>query len=233
MLSIGQSTSSEIYETFRARARHIRNRAPAVSLVDGAQDGMVLESWVGSQTPWSVAMGRLRDSGVTPRQVQVLWIDLAQTHEARYGDFSSRIIHYANNLTHVINHAHALFPNAKLAFVISRIYGGYGPQGADPEPYAYENGFGVRQLIQSQIGGNPRLNDDPAHGPVQSPVLLWGPYLWSDGATPSSTGMSWRRKDLLADGVHPSLSGRAKAASQLVSFFTSNPFARPWFLRSV
>jgi hypothetical protein len=231
LLAIGQSTSTEIFQTFQGKVRRLPGRATDVTLVNGAQDGMVLQSWDGSSRPWSVALGQLRSAGVTPRQVQVLWIDLARIHEWHYGDFNSRIEQYADSMTRVIYHAEALFPNARLAFVTSPIYAGYALHAAEPEPYRYESGFSVRQLIQSQIMGNPLLNDDPSKGPVRSPVLLWGPYLWTDGAMPSSTGMSWFREDFVADGVHLSTSGRAKAAAQLVRFFTTNPFAQPWFVR--
>jgi len=37
--------------------------------------------------------------------------------------------------------------------------------------------------------------------------------------------------DFVADGVHPSESGREKVARQLLEFFATNPLATDWFLR--
>jgi lysophospholipase L1-like esterase len=67
---------------------------------------------------------------------------------------------------------------------------------------------------------------------VQSPLLLWGPYLWADGTTPrKSDGLRYERTDLAADGVHPSQSGRKKVAEQLLGFFKTDPNARMWFVK--
>ncbi len=125
------------------------------------------------------------------------------------------------------------FPNVQLAYLSSRIYGGYAVTALNPEPYAYESGFSVRWLIQEQIGGAPELNYEPAKGAVKAPLLLWGPYLWADGASPrKSDGLRWVREDFEADGTHPSVSGRAKVAELLLRFFKTDMTARVWFTRA-
>ncbi len=76
------------------------------------------------------------------------------------------------------------------------------------------------------------VNYDPALGEVKSPLLLWGPYFWSDGMTPrKSDGQVWERSDLVTDGTHPSDSGRKKVAEQLLSFFKTNAQAQTWFVK--
>jgi hypothetical protein len=89
----------------------------------------------------------------------------------------------------------------------------------------------MRWLIQDQIAGKPELNYDPARGPVKSPVLLWGPYLWADGETPrKADGLAYKREDLSdKDGTHPSESGRSKVADLLLKFFENDATATPWF----
>ncbi len=231
MLSIGQSTTSLIFSTFERVAAMLPDRSPSLTLVNGAQDGQVLQTWASQPGPFRVALQRLRGAGVSPRQVQVLFINLAEIYAWRYGGFSDRIVQYSGDLARVLQRLHAIFPNARLAFVSSRTYGGYGPQGTDPEPHAYESAFGVRLAIQRQMAGDPALNDDPNRGRVRSPVLLWGPYYWADGPNPSSSGLSYERSDFQADGVHPSASGSLKAAIVMAQFFATDPFARPWFLR--
>ena len=38
-----------------------------------------------------------------------------------------------------------------MVFISSSIYGGYDTTAYNPEPFAYEEGFSVRWLIESQI----------------------------------------------------------------------------------
>jgi hypothetical protein len=82
----------------------------------------------------------------------------------------------------------------------------------------------VRALIQEQMNGKPAL------GLERVPLLLWGPYLWADGPRGRKVdGLIWERADFVADGVHPSESGRRKVAELLLEFLTTDPLARPWF----
>jgi hypothetical protein len=230
VLAIGQSTTMLEFNMFQAVDSQDALKNRDVAFVNGGQNGMVLQSWAGSSGPWRTALGQLKAAGISPAQVQVVWIDLAQIYEWLYGDFNSRVGHYAAGLEAVIRTAKRDFPNLQIAYVSSRIYGGYGPQGVDPEPYAYESAFGVRLAVQNQIAGDPALNDNPVAGKVVAPVVAWGPYFWADGATPRADGFSWQRSDFLVDGVHPSASGQFKAAKLLLNFFETDPSARSWYL---
>lgn len=231
MLAIGQSTTMFVFGAFQEIIGRVPDRSPALRLVNGAQDGMVLQNWSREPGPFRVALERVRASGVTPRQVQVLFVELALIRAGRYGGFADRVARYSDELTRVLQRASKLFPNARVAFVSSRIYGGYGPQGVDPEPFAYESAFGVRRTILRQIAGDPALNPDPSRGRVRSPVLLWGPYYWANGPFPSSTGLNYLPGDFLPDGVHPGATGSYKAAGEMTRFFLTDPFATPWFTR--
>jgi len=78
--------------------------------------------------------------------------------------------------------------------------------------------------------GEARLAWDDGRGPARCPLLLWGPYLWTDGERPRARdGLVWRREDCAADGTHPSPSGREKVARLLLEFFAGDPLARSWF----
>ena len=124
------------------------------------------------------------------------------------------------------------FPNLRIAYLGSRIYGGYADGRLNPEPCAYEGAFVVRWLIQSQVDEDADLNYDPERGDVKSPLLLWGPYFWADGTTPrKSDGLVWERSDLVGDGTHPSDTGRQKVADQLLSFFKTDAHAQTWFVK--
>ncbi len=123
------------------------------------------------------------------------------------------------------------FPNLKIVYLSSRIYAGYARSNLNPEPYAYESGFAVRRLIQSQIKGDISLNYDPSRGKARSPLLLWGPYLWADGENGRALDdLAWKPEDFAEDGTHPSHSGRRKVAEQLLQFFKNDPTSKEWFV---
>lgn len=129
----------------------------------------------------------------------------------------------------MLRHAKARFPNLRVAYLGSRIYGGYAGTALNPEPYAYEGAFAVRGLILDQARGNAQLAFD---GAAKVPLLLWGPYFWADGTTPrKGDGLVWERADLAGDGTHPSESGRRKVAEQLLTFFKEDSLASEWFVR--
>jgi hypothetical protein len=182
---------------------------------------------------WATVEDRLKGSGVTARQVQVLWLKQAEIYPPHWGPFPHHARKFQDNLAAILNVAARRYPNLRIAYLSSRTYGGYSTKPLNPEPYAYETAFTVRWLIREQIQGSPRLNYDPRRGEVKAPLLLWGPYLWANGATPrKSDGLAWHRSDFMADGVHPNNArGVPKVADLLWKFFTTDPHARTWFAR--
>ncbi len=127
------------------------------------------------------------------------------------------------------------YPNLQQVYFSSRIYAGYAaPQTINPEPYAYETGFGVKWLIEAQInqmdgGGVDAIAGDLNYNTI-APWLAWGPYLWADGATPNGNGLAWLPGDFEGDGIHPQGPGITQAATALLSFFKTNPASQSWFL---
>ncbi len=113
----------------------------------------------------------------------------------------------------MLRNLHDRYPNLTLAYLSSRIYAGYASTTLNPEPYAYEGGFSVKWLIADQLAGDAALNFDPASGVVEAPWAAWGPYLWADGLSPRSDGLTWGCSELSSDGTHPSASGQAKVAN--------------------
>lgn len=186
--------------------------------------------WAGNDRPWTEAERRLKAAGVTPKQVQAVWIKLA--NPGPRGDLAEHGKKLQDDTRKVLQLAKQRFPNLHIAYLSSRIYGGHATTGLNPEPYAYEGSFAVRWLIQEQIKGAAELNFDAGKGAVKSPLLLWGPYLWADGVKPrKSDNLTWEREDLSGDGTHPSESGRKKVAEQLLKFFKSDSTAKGWFAK--
>jgi hypothetical protein len=231
LISISMSNATQEFSEFKKIADSDPDKSPRLTIVDCAQGGQAMGQWVDPNArPWAVALERLEKAGVSPRQVQVAWIKLANV--APKGDLEKHGKKLQRDTIAVLHNARERFPNLRIAYLGSRIYAGYAGTQLNPEPYAYESAFVVRWLIQDQIKGDKGLNYDPARGPVISPLLLWGPYLWGDGLTPrKADGLVWTREDLGPDGTHPSESGRKKVADLLLKFFKTDPNARTWFVR--
>ena len=228
-ISISMSNATQEFSTFKRIADRDAAKSPRVTIVDCAQGGQAMAEWVDpSARPWEVANQRLSDAGVSPQQVQVAWVKLA--NKGPRGDLREHGTKLQEDTTAVVQNAKAKFPNLRIVYLGSRIYGGYTAGMLNPEPYAYESAFVCRWLIQDQMKGSAALNHDAAKGPVKAPLLLWGPYFWGDGVTPrKSDGLVWQRDDLGADGTHPSDSGREKVARMLLEFCKNDPLAKPWF----
>lgn len=231
LVSISMSNATQEFSFFKGLADADPDRSPTLTVVDCAQGGQAMAEWADPKgRPWEEAERRLGVAGVTPRQVQIAWIKLA--NKGPSGDLAEHGKRLRNDTQAVLHNARARFPNLRIAYLGSRIYGGWSTGRLNPEPYAHEGAFAARWLIQDQIKGDANLNYDPDRGAVKSPLLLWGPYLWADGTTPrKADGLVWERKDLAGDGVHPSQSGRQKVAEQLLKFFKTDPQARTWFVK--
>jgi hypothetical protein len=230
LLSISMSNATQEFSVFKRRADTDSAKAPALTIVDGAQGGQAMAEWADPDArPWAEAERRLAAAQVTGRQVQVAWIKLA--NKGPRGDLAQHGKKLQRDTLAVVQNAKARFPNLRIVYLASRIYGGYATTPLNPEPYAYESAFVVRWLIQDQIKGEAALNYDARRGAVKAPLLLWGPYLWADGTTArKSDGLVWKRDDLAKDGTHPTPAGREKVARLLLEFFKTDPLARPWFV---
>ncbi len=231
LVSISMSNATQEFSVFKKIADEDPRKSPQVAIVDCAQGGQAMAQWVDPNArAWIEADRRLEAANVSPKQVQVVWIKLANAGPS--GDFAEHGKKLQKDTLAVLHNAQARFPNLRLALLGSRIYAGYGTGRLNPEPYAYEGAFVVRWLIQDQIKGDPELNPDPTRGAVKSPVLLWGPYFWGDGVKPrKADGLVWKREDLSGDGIHPSMSGRQKVAEMLLKFFTTDANAKTWFVK--
>jgi hypothetical protein len=214
LLSISMSNATQEFSRFKKIADADAAKSGSVTIVDGAQGGQAMAEWVPADArPWTEVDRRLKAAEVTAAQVQVAWIKPA--NKVPTGDLATHGRKLQKDTEAVIKNAKARFPNLRIVYLSSRIYGGYASSNLNPEPYAYESAFAARWVIQAQ---------------KDSPVVLWGPYLWADGMTPrASDKLVWTRDDLAKDGTHPSESGKDKVARLLLTFFKTDPLAKPWF----
>jgi hypothetical protein len=230
LMSIGMSNTTQEFSRFVEIANKDSAKSHSLVIVDAAQGGQDAADWAAASSQrgarvWQTAEQRLKAANVNAKQVQVLWIKQALKGPQRLGAFPRHAQELQKHLASIVILAKERFPNLQLVYLSSRTYAGWATTALNPEPYAYESAYSVRWLIQSQITGkNAELAYDKA------PVLLWGPYLWTDGTKGRDQDtLVWEKRDTAADGTHPSQSGREKIAQLLLSFFNTDPTAAPWF----
>jgi hypothetical protein len=217
LLSIGMSNAAQEFGAFDRVARAQLHVNPQLTIVDGAQGGEDARLAANPLSPfWSVVDQRLLAAGVSPRQVQAVWLKEAIAEPT--GPFPDDARRLESDLGTIVRILRQRYPSLRLVYLSSRTYGGYAKTPLNPEPYAYDSGFAVKWLIEQRMGGRLR------------PWLGWGPYLWTDGTKGRRDGFVWSCDDVVADGTHPSANGRLKVADLLLHFFSTDPTARSWFL---
>jgi hypothetical protein len=234
LLSVGMSNTTQEFSGFKRLANDDDSKNPRLVIVDGAQGSMTAAV---IQHPdrgrgkdfWEEVDERLRDAGVTRQQVQVAWIKEADAGPR--DPFPKHAQTLRAELGRIVRLMHERFPNLKIVYLSSRICAAFAKTRLNPEPFAYETGFAVKWLIEEQLKGDMDLNYDPHVGKVQAPWLSWGPYLWTNGVAKRTDGLTYVQPDFGPDGTHPSASGVAKVARQLLDFFKTDATARPWFVR--
>jgi hypothetical protein len=156
LVSISMSNATMEFSRFKELADRDPKRSPNVTIVDCAQNGQAMAQWVDPQGPaWMEADRRLEIAKVSPKQVQVVWVKLANAFPT--GELTDHGKKLQKDTTAVVQNAKTRFPNLRIAFLSSRIYGGWTTVPLNPEPYAYEGAFVVRWLIQDQLKGDPEL----------------------------------------------------------------------------
>lgn len=228
-ISISMSNCNQEFSAFERRADQDSNRGAHVKVVNGCQGGQALDVISNPGVPyWTNLAERIDAAGLSPAQVQVAWIKMADAQPATT-NFPDHAMDEMASATAVLNILKSTYPNLSLAFFSSRIYGGNTQNPFRGEPLSYETGFAVKWLIEAQIAGAPALNYDSNQGPVTAPLVLWGPYLWANGTVPRSDGLVWLPGDFEGDGVHPSAAGEQKVAGLLEGFFQFDRFATSWY----
>jgi len=227
LIAIGMSNAKAEFDRFMEVAAF--EKSPLVTLVNAARPGNVASYWARpdpDDDPWVFLENAIQHAELTPQQVQVVWLKQANGGP-RPGrdDFPVYAQHLRDDMATIVRRVRETYPNVQVVYLTSRIYAGYSRIELSPEPFAYEGAFSVRWLIQDQMagGGESGVTYENA------PLLLWGPYLWADGTTPRSDGLTWLCDDFKRDGVHPGDTGRQKAADLMLDFFKTDPLTSQWF----
>lgn len=179
---------------------------------------------------------------MTENQVQVAWVQVVTNNPyIPLGTPLGDGFVLKQGIASTLREMKKAYPNLQIAYLSSRVYGGYATTKWNPEPFAYESGFAHRWVIEGQmfeeqtpIGGwfwDTRLGNVDDRAGI-APWIAWGPYLWANGTTPrKSDGLTWQRDDFELDGETLSSQGARKGSALLLDFLLREPTARPWFTR--
>ena len=229
-ISIGMSNTTQETERFLELMKKYPDKNPCLELVDGAFGGMEINRINDIRAPYwdNIVSQRLEPRGISPEQVQIVWFKLAEAQpmDTIFTAYTRKLKEKYLSAMQIVKKK---FPNVRIAYLSSRIYGGYAKTGLNPEPFAWYTGWANKLLIEDQINGDPRLaftgND------AKVPWLSWGPYLWANGTTPNAQGISWVESDMMDDGTHPGNDARQKVAEALIQFFSTDETTVLWFLK--
>lgn len=234
LMAIGESTAQNEFNRFLPIANADPTRNSHLVIVNGAQGGATPNNFTATDSVyWSTVLNNyLPQNGVTANQVVAIWME--DTDGIATGTFPSDITTMQSEYETMMQTMHTLFPNLKLVYFSSRVYGGYSNgvgHPDNPEPYAYEVGYAVKWAIQDQLNGNANLNYDSSKGAVVAPWMSWGTYYWSNGMLGRNDGLVWDCADFSADGTHPSSQyGQLKVATALLNFLKTDDTTIPWYL---
>ena len=118
--SIGMSNTESEFSCFRSFARQAPGLHPRLRVVNGAQATETAQEWADRASPvWTVLDQRLAADGLTPKQLQVVWIKLAEAFPAGYGEFPLHAQALQTHLIVTLRNAKARYPN--LAIVYPRV----------------------------------------------------------------------------------------------------------------
>jgi len=233
LMAIGESTAQQEFSRFLPIGNADPTKNPALVLVNGAQGGATPKNFTSTTSNyWATVMNDyLPQNGVTAQQVVAIWME--DTDGIASGTFPSDMTTLQSEYETMMQTMLKLFPNLKLVYFSSRVYGGYsnGVGSPDnPEPWAYEVGFAVKWAIQDQLNGKSSLNYDPSKGAVVAPWMSWGPYYWANGMLGRNDGTEWDCEDFSPDGTHPSSTfGQLKVATALLNFLRTDDTTTPWY----
>jgi hypothetical protein len=243
-LAVGFGETARIMQAFLPLAAADRRvERDKLVILNAARDGADYRFWAerpsGIPRYDLVAMDTLAPAGVTPQQVQVAWLQIItdRTNEP-LGIANADAYRLKMHIAETLREMKRQYPNLRIAYLSSRVYGGYSQSGFNPEPFAYETGFSSRFVVTAQMEQarmeNPHLQFDPHAGLLDyrqdiAPWVAWGPYLWANGAEARADGLNWLRADFEADGETLAPSGAAKGAKQLFDFLLREPTAKSWF----
>ena len=105
LLSIGMSNTTQEFSFFKRLAEQSPLKNRRLVIVDGAQGDRAADQWAEGNETWSVVAERLKAEGVTPQQVQAVWLKAAIGRPARFGEYPVHTRKLQENLQRIVQMA--------------------------------------------------------------------------------------------------------------------------------
>lgn len=227
LLAVGHSNGRYYFGALDDKLRqHATELHPRFEFINAAVPGaglLRIKNWKPDppqSRSWQRAKELTSRPGYSALQVQVL-LFIATDSPAHPkallppAQFPKKIEQIQENLATVLARFTKDYPNLKIAYLMSDGFRHY----SGVEPYAYQEGFAVKWLIETQIKKQPGTAFE-GEG-CKLPWLAWGPYIWDN---------SWDESYFL-DGTHAAPKARAVFVEKGWQLFTSDSVTRPWFLK--
>ncbi len=229
VVSIGASTVAMFGSALAKQMADDPNVAKELVFVNGGVGGQDLNK-IADQNGryWGEVEKRVAAAGLTNDQVQVIWFqedDLRNT----ISKFPDRADMLTESFIWHIQRLKERYPNLRLLYLTGRHTTDYMPADAKDkhkEPRAYLNGWACKFVIEKQIDGDPALSWKGVN--AKAPLLLWGPYFWTQGDKTRADGYSFTPDLVVNDGVHPNAKGEERVAKDMMEFWKDDPVSRIW-----
>lgn len=239
-MAAGYNNTQRTFDSFMSMAaREPKINHDSLVFVNAAGENLDADEWQFDARPIysRIDYETLAPAGVTAKQIQIVWLQLInQDPQLTLPIQTADAYVLKQEICETLRTMKRKFPNLQIAYLSDPQYAGYGTRNFLTEPFAYEEGFGVRWVITGQVVFNRQGEIwDPRIGNIgytngSAPWVTWGPYMWANGDEPRSDGLTWLRSDFVSDGNGLSDSGAAKAANLLLNFLLNEPTAKRWFL---
>ena len=229
VVSIGASTVAMFGSALADQIADDPNVVKELVFVNGGVGGQDLNK-IADQNGryWVEVEKRVAAAGLTNDQVQVIWFqedDLRNT----ISKFPDRADMLTESFIWHIQRLKERYPNLRLLYLTGRHTTDYMPADAKEkhkEPRAYLNGWACKFVIEKQIKGDPSMAWEGAN--AKAPLVLWGPYFWTQGAKTREDGYSFTPDLVVNDGVHPNAKGEERVAKDMMLFWKEDPVSRIW-----
>lgn len=183
---------------------------PALRVINAAI-GSKQQNWeLVDNRVWEDSKIRLALAGFAPEEV-----DIVLYHNAWGGPtlpFPDHSLLLLDSLRVTMDNIVYHYPNTQIIYLNSRHYGGWNLDSKSPEPWAYEEGFSYKWLIEERINGE-----------IETPLLAWQAYQWVP---------TWPESYFIEDGLHLSSEGQAASAAVWAEYFRTTSYIAPWYLDS-
>jgi hypothetical protein len=159
-ISMGMSNANMFFAGLRDSSAAYADLNAAITMVNGATGGYDIDAMLDTTSQyWTAFNQKMAFSGLTDRQVQVIWF--MQAKHISGMPANEGIAHIAimeAKFLQAFQYFRRRFPNLKQIYSSGRDYGGYSlPGRGNPEPYSYYTNWAFRKLVERQLDGDPEL----------------------------------------------------------------------------